>query len=63
MTDWLWLISYPVLYAGIGLLVRARTLHFERSLWLDAALAALAVAALGAAVLSAQLSRAPVARR
>ena len=51
VTDWLWLASYPVLYAGIGLLVRARTVHFERSLWLDAALAALAVAALGAAVL------------
>ena len=51
VTDWLWLASYPVLYAGIGLLVRARTMHFERSLWLDAALAALAVAALGAAVL------------
>ena len=51
VTDWLWLVSYPVLYAGIGLLVRARTLHFERSLWLDAALAALAVAAVGAAVL------------
>jgi hypothetical protein len=51
VTDWLWLASYPVLYAGIGLLVRARTVHFERSLWLDAALAALAVGALGAAVL------------
>ena len=51
VTDWLWLVSYPVLYAGIALLVRARTLHFERSLWLDAALAALAVAAIGAAVL------------
>ena len=25
VTDWLWLVSYPVLYAGIGLLVRART--------------------------------------
>ena len=51
VTDWLWLLSYPILYAGIGLLVRARTVHFERSLWLDAALAALAVAAVGAAVL------------
>ena len=51
VTDVLWLISYPILYAGIGLLVRARTVHFERSLWLDAALAALAVAAVGAAVL------------
>ena len=51
VTDLLWLVSYPILYAGIGLLVRARTAHFERSLWLDAALAALAVAAIGAAVL------------
>ncbi|HUQ22198.1 MAG TPA: HD domain-containing phosphohydrolase [Gaiellaceae bacterium] len=51
VTDWLWLASYPILYAGIALLVRARTVHFDRSLWLDAALAALAVAAVGAAVL------------
>ena len=51
VTDWLWLVSYPILYAGIGLLVRARTVDFDRSLWLDAALAALAVAAVGAAVL------------
>jgi len=36
VTDVLWLISYPIIYAGIGLLVRARTVHFERSLWLDA---------------------------
>ena len=51
VTDWLWLVSYPILYLGIALLVRARTLQFERSLWLDAALAALAVAAIGGAVL------------
>jgi diguanylate cyclase (GGDEF)-like protein len=51
VTDWLWLASYPFLYAAIGLLVRARTSHLDRSLWLDAALAALAVAAVGAAVL------------
>jgi two-component system, cell cycle response regulator len=51
MTDALWLVSYPFLYASIGLLVRARTAQFEKSLWLDAALAALAVAAVGAAVL------------
>lgn len=51
VTDWLWLVSYPFLYASIALLVRARTRHFERSLWLDAILAALAVAAVGAAVL------------
>ena len=51
VTDWLWLASYPFLYASIALLVRARTAHFERSLWLDALLAALATAAVGAAVL------------
>ena len=51
VTDWLWLASYPFLYAAIALLVRARTAHFERSLWLDALLAALAVAASGAAIL------------
>ena len=51
VTDWFWLASYPFLYASIALLVRARTAHFDRSLWLDAVLAALAVAAVGAAVL------------
>ena len=51
VTDALWLLSYPFLYASIGLLVRTRTAQFEKSLWLDAVLAALAVAAVGAAVL------------
>jgi diguanylate cyclase (GGDEF)-like protein len=51
VTDWLWLASYPFLYASIALLVRARTAHFDRGLWLDAILAALAVAAMGATVL------------
>ncbi len=51
VTDLFWLTSYPILYAGIALLVRARTPEFDRSLWLDAALGALAVAALGAAAL------------
>ncbi len=51
VTDWFWLASYPFLYASIALLVRARTAHFDRSLWLDAVLAALAVAAVGATVL------------
>ena len=36
VTDWLWLASYPLLYAAVALLVRARTAHLERSLWLDA---------------------------
>jgi diguanylate cyclase (GGDEF)-like protein len=51
VTDWFWLASYPFLYAAIALLVRARTAHFDRTLWLDAVLAALAVAAVGATVL------------
>ena len=51
VTDWLWLASYPFLYASVALLVRARTDHLERSLWLDAVLAALAVAGVGAAAL------------
>jgi diguanylate cyclase (GGDEF)-like protein len=51
VTDWLWLASYPFLYAAIALLVRARTAHFERSLWLDAVVATLAVGALGATLL------------
>jgi len=51
VTDWFWLASYPFLYASIALLVRARTAHFDRSLWLDAVLAALSVAAVGATVL------------
>jgi diguanylate cyclase (GGDEF)-like protein len=51
VTDWLWLASYPFLYAAIALLVRARALHLERSLLLDAIVAALAVAAVGSTVL------------
>ena len=51
VTDVFWLASYPVLYVSIVLLVRLRTARFDRSLWLDAFLAALAIAAVGAAVL------------
>jgi two-component system, cell cycle response regulator len=51
VTDVLWLASYPCLFAAIALLVRARTAHLERSLWLDAVVATLAVAAIGATVL------------
>jgi diguanylate cyclase (GGDEF)-like protein len=51
VTDVLWLASYPFLYAAIALLIRGRTAHLERSLWLDAVVATLAVAALGATVL------------
>lgn len=51
VTDGLWLASYPFLYAAIVLLIRARTAYLERSLWLDAIVGTLAVAALGATVL------------
>ncbi|GIU94096.1 MAG: hypothetical protein KatS3mg012_0553 [Gaiellaceae bacterium] len=45
------LAFYPLLYAGIVLLLRTRARGIEGTLWLDGAIAALAAAALGAAVL------------
>jgi diguanylate cyclase (GGDEF)-like protein len=45
------LLMFPAVYAGIVLLVRARVPRFHASLWLDGAIGALAVAALGAAVM------------
>jgi two-component system, cell cycle response regulator len=51
VADGLWLASYPVTYAGLGLLVRARLRDsFRASLWLDGAIAALAVAAAATAL-------------
>jgi diguanylate cyclase (GGDEF)-like protein len=47
--DALWLSCYPLQYAGLGLLVRRRVRAFPLSLWLDGAIAGLAVAALTAA--------------
>lgn len=47
--DWFWLACYPLQYAGLGLLVRRRVRSFALSLWLDGAIAGLAVAALAAA--------------
>jgi diguanylate cyclase (GGDEF)-like protein len=50
VSDVLWLIYYPIVYVAVAMLLRARIARFHASLWVDGALAALAVAALSAAV-------------
>ena len=45
-----YLIFYPMSYVALAMLVRARMPGFRRSLWLDGAIAALAVSALAAAL-------------
>src|SRR3954466_9765140 len=50
VSDVLWLIYYPIVYVAVAMLLRARIARFHPSLWVDGALAALAVAALSAAV-------------
>ncbi len=42
---------YPLVYLGVGLLLRDRTLQANRSFWLDGTIAGLTVAAVGAALL------------
>jgi two-component system, cell cycle response regulator len=42
---------YPLVYLGLGLLLRGRTLQENRSFWLDGVIAGLTVGALGAALL------------
>jgi two-component system cell cycle response regulator len=49
-SDALWIAYYPIVYAGVAMLLRARVARFHVSLWLDGALAALTVGALTAAV-------------
>jgi hypothetical protein len=51
VADSLYLAFYPAAYLALALLVRHRVSHFNTSVWLDGLAAALAVAALGAAVL------------
>ena len=46
-----WLLSYPLIYAALALLYKSRVRGSGRVLWIDGAIGALAVAALGAAVL------------
>jgi diguanylate cyclase (GGDEF)-like protein len=50
LSDVLWIGYYPVVYVAVAMLLRARIARFHASLWVDGALAALAVAALSAAV-------------
>src|SRR5918992_5996411 len=42
---------YPLVYLGLGLLLRGRTLQANRSFWLDGTIAGLAAGAIGAALL------------
>ena len=49
-SDVLWLVYYPIVYVAVALLLRARVARFHAALWVDGALAALAVGALSAAV-------------
>jgi len=50
VSDVLWLGYYPIVYVAVAMLLRARIARFHANLWVDGALAALAVAALSAAV-------------
>jgi two-component system cell cycle response regulator len=50
VSDGLWLLFYPACYAAIVLLVRERVREFRASLWLDGLVGALAMAAVGAAL-------------
>src|SRR6185437_15649217 len=49
--DVFYLGFYPPAYVGLALLVRSRLAHFNRSVWLDGLMAALAAGAAGAALL------------
>jgi two-component system, cell cycle response regulator len=50
ISDAFWLAFYPLSFVALGLLVRSRMREFRASLWLDGVITALAVAALGAAL-------------
>jgi hypothetical protein len=55
-----WLALYPLAYAGLGLLARARLLQAPRSMWLDGVTTAVATSAVGTAfVLPALEGRTP----
>ena len=51
IADGFYLAFYPLVYVGLGLLVRARVRRFHASQWLDGLAAALMVGAVGVAVL------------
>lgn len=46
LADVAWLGEYPLLFLALGLLVRERTVGFRPSMWIDGAVAALAMGAL-----------------
>ncbi len=48
--DYLYLAFYPLAYVGLVLLARSRISGFRRSLWFDGAIGALAIAAIGSAL-------------
>ena len=50
LADGFYLAFYPLGYAALALILRSRVRRFEGNLWLDGVIAALAVAAIGAAV-------------
>jgi diguanylate cyclase (GGDEF)-like protein len=50
VADGFYLSFYPLGYAALALILRSRLRRFEGNLWLDGVIAALAVAAVGAAV-------------
>ena len=56
LSDALWLAPYLAFYAGMGLLVRAGTRHFDASMWLDGIAVALAFSALSALALDVLLT-------
>jgi two-component system cell cycle response regulator len=51
VADAFYLAGYPALYAGMLFVARARYARFQTSLWLDGVIGALAVSAVGAALL------------
>jgi two-component system cell cycle response regulator len=57
VADGFYLAFYPACYVALMLLVRGRLSAFGRSLWFDGALASIACAALGAAVLFEEVLR------
>jgi len=51
LADLFYLSGYPAFYAGLAMLTHVRLNRFEKSVWLDGLIGALAVAAIGAAFL------------
>ena len=56
VSDVLWLAFFPCCYVAMVLLVRARVREFRASLWLDGVVGALAIAAVGTALVYGALS-------